>query len=766
MGMFCAPAPGASSVGGESSGLCGKALVSDGEGLKGASCATDANCQPGLRCDFIGLGGSCTQPGPAGGGAPSEKGQPCAKQTDCAAGLFCAADSTCQSYSKAFTPFAGVECGPDESPFRAYFEIPRPGMPPKDFFRLPFPNDIRVNADGTINLTDFPRPGPSPVGVDIVSLYVDTWAQDFDGFSPAAGVIFRFSKAVNFDSLQVNIYDITDPDNHVELGSTWNYTTARTKYNCQHRLHALSSADTPLLPNHRYAFVVNPRPPATQVSSSDGEVLQVEGDFAALLAETKPSDATLGRAWDQYAPLRTLLTKVYAGKSLAQIATFVPAATVFTVQDVPKHMKRLAAATNEQPAPQLKELTLCDSGVASPCEDESGARSCGTASPDFYELHGKMTMPIFQSGTAPYARAEDGGAIIVQNGKPVLARTEDVCFALSIPKKVAMPAGGWPLMVYGHGTNGSMRSFLEQTIKNETTANESIASKLANATVPMAVLGFDGNLHGARRGASTQSPDILYFNVVNPRAARDNTLQAASDVIQALRLTTVTVPMNLSPVGAELRFDGTKTLYWGHSQGSGAGQIALSQTDLSPAILFSGAGSRLIETLLSKQRPFNTKGGLEFLIGDTVDEFHPVMVLFQSFFDRADPIHHNPLYLRYVPDGLHPKHIYMAFGPGDTYTPEASQTRSAGSLGLGWVQTTDDPDFGKYYQKATRPVSNNYTAKDGVTQELVMRTAAVFRYKTDGCSDGHFVANCRTEAVADWLAFITSYLQTGTPTVP
>ncbi len=282
----------------------------------------------------------------------------------------------------------------------------------------------------------------------------------------------------------------------------------------------------------------------------------------------------------------------------------------------------------------------------------------------------------------------------------------------------------------------------------------------------MAVFGFDANMHGTRRGASTQSPDVLFFNVVNPRAARDNVLQAAADVISAMRVTSVNIPMNLSPINAEVKFDGTKTLYWGHSQGSVAGQIALSQTDLSPALLLSGAGSRLIESLLTKQRPFNTKGGLEFLIGDTVDEYHPVMILFQSFFDRADPIHHNPLYLRHVPDGLHPKHIYMAFGPGDTYTPDASQTRSAGSLGVGWVQTTDDPNFGQFFLKTNRPVKDNVDAIDGVTKTLVKRTAAVIRYKTDGCTDGHFVANCRTEAVADWLAFVQSYLTTGTPTIP
>ena len=59
-------------------------------------------------------------------------------------------------------------------------------MPPKDFFRLPFPNDVRVTA-GTLDMTDFPKPGPTPLGIDLVQLYVDAWVADFDGFS-AIGV--------------------------------------------------------------------------------------------------------------------------------------------------------------------------------------------------------------------------------------------------------------------------------------------------------------------------------------------------------------------------------------------------------------------------------------------------------------------------------------------------------------------------------------------------------------------------------------------------
>src|SRR5258708_8024153 len=96
--------------------------------------------------------------------------------------------------------------------------------------------------------------------------------------------------------------------------------------------------------------------------------------------------------------------------------------------------------------------------------------------------------------------------------------------ALTVPKGV-MPAGGWPLVVYAHGTGGSFRSHV----------TEGVAKRLASVDdgaggkVNIAVLGIDQVETGPRRGASTDSPDNLFYNFANPGAARGNTLQGAAD---------------------------------------------------------------------------------------------------------------------------------------------------------------------------------------------------------------------------------------------
>ena len=47
-----------------------------------------------------------------------------------------------------------------------------------------------------------------------------------------------------------------------------------------------------------------------------------------------------------------------------------------------------------------------------------------------------------------------------------------------------------------------------------------------------AVLSFDGVMHGPRRG-SDLSPEDLLFNVRNPAAARDNSLQGGADLFKS-----------------------------------------------------------------------------------------------------------------------------------------------------------------------------------------------------------------------------------------
>jgi hypothetical protein len=395
----------------------------------------------------------------------------------------------------------------------------------------------------------------------------------------------------------------------------------------------------------------------------------------------------------------------------------------------------------------LTSLTLCDAGVTSPCGDGTPARACPAADPAFSEIHGRFSVPIYQSGTAPYETPAEGGGIAEASGTPAVVRTEEVCFALTIPKKTPAPATGWPLVVYHHGTGGSMRSFID----------EGIAAKLASGTAPAAAFSFDAVEHGARKGGSPKKPDDLVFNPLNPRAARDNFLQGGVDILQALRVAGVSVTASSSPTGTAIVFDPTKLAFFGHSQGSTSGELAMAWTDAAQATVFSGAGAYLTASLLDKTMPVNIAAGMTFLIGDTLSPEHPVMTIFQSFFDRSDPLNYNPLIIRRAPPTIATKHVYMSWGKGDTYTPRSTLDANARSLGLSPAGSVIDELM---VTPIARPVTLNLTGSDNVP-----RTAAVLQYMPTGY-DGHFVATKNDAAIADWTAYLSSTFTTGTPTIP
>ena len=216
-----------------------------GNALPGATCTDTASCVRGAVCvrNAPGLYGVCEVPrggeitGPDGGtlafpdgqtpsaGAGNDIGGACMSQLDCLAGLTCASGSnTCQPPAPgigAATPWAGETCTPDDTgSTKAYFEIPAAdGTPPHDFFRLPFPNDIRRDpSTGHINLNGFPHPGNGIIGFDLVQRYALASQQDLDGFGTNQDVYFRFSGGIDFQTLHLGPHHPPDrPDGECGL---------------------------------------------------------------------------------------------------------------------------------------------------------------------------------------------------------------------------------------------------------------------------------------------------------------------------------------------------------------------------------------------------------------------------------------------------------------------------------------------------------------------------------------------------------------------
>jgi len=516
-GLYCSPID-----------LTCRPLSDDPQPL-GGICSSSADCQRGLVCDAdleelltqgpYGLlpeecldavnadetPKNCELPRTCTPRGKLDVGGFCGKSGDCLPGLYCIPDpldlrkSICAggvmlSAEPISVPlWGGIVCPRDDEAARAYFDVPRASTSDADFYRLPFPNDIRRDANG-IDLSGHPSP-PDDLAPQTAQRFIAESAS-LDGFSTNPVAVFRFSKALRTSDLSgssLRIVDITpsSPEYAQRASIGWGPSERRSNYVCPHWLGVHRPADLPLRSSTTYAAIIT-----RAVRASGGGEFARSPDLDALLGDQRPGDATLGSAWDKYAPLRAYLADAKSDVKKDDVLN----ATVFTTQDATGIVPKLRAAVEASGVPALSDLTVCKDGVRSPCEDASGRGACHSERSTFTEIHGRVRLPNFQRGMPPYESPEQGGDLdVAPDGSVRVQNDIEVCFALSVPKKQA-PADGFPVLIVGHPTGGSF-------------SDQMGAAGYAQwaATLPMAsaVLSIDLPEHGSRRGASERPPGLV-----------------------------------------------------------------------------------------------------------------------------------------------------------------------------------------------------------------------------------------------------------------
>jgi hypothetical protein len=706
-------------------GTCGPA----GDGVDGDGCTSDSQCRAGYRCLITGLSPKCV---PQGTG---DAGEPCDSTLDCYGGLTCS-NGTCGRGGLA--PWRGVTCEPpvDEGEeVRAFFEVPgAEDAEEGDFFRLPFPNDARRTGD-RVDLSGFPTPGVGILGLDPVALYVDAVQANDRAWGAFSTVYFRFSGQLDIDTVRsagaVRFIDVTPgaPELCQSRGLSWYASVGRRNYICENWLGVRRPLGQPLLPGHTYAVWLS-----TNVLRAVAEPNEPEADRAirrspnlvALIDDAEPSDPVLAPIHELYAPFRGYLAD--EGIDPSTVLT----ATVFTVDDHPSTMESIAGTIAELEPPTATDWTLCDDGVESPCPDSEGERACGPRTADYDEYHALVSLPIFQEGTAPYLTPEEGGGIVVSANPE---RT-DVCLSLTVPTGDA-PASGWPLAVTAHGTGGSFRSHV----------TPALAGALSVGSVKFAVLGIDQVVHGPRRGASTESPDNLFFNFLNPAAARGNPLQGAADQLSLLRFAATIDGTGDMPTS----IDPERIVFFGHSQGGTEGSLMLPYAGAYRGAVLSGNGGSLLHALLNKTSPVNVKALLPLLVQDpslnddsNTGEWSPVLSLLQQWIDPADPLNFARL-LSAPPEGHIAKSTFETYGLGDTYAPPVTLDNYSAAGGFVHVAPVlvEVPGLAV----APAPLAGNFAMG---TLTLGMR-----QYEPASGEDGHFVVFDVPRANEDMVRFLS-----------
>jgi hypothetical protein len=572
------------------------------------------------------------------------------------------------------------------------------------FFDHPWPSDLRRDPDGSIHYAGFYNPHNAPV----ITQYVDTFKGLLYGFSPAAPGYLRFTGDIDPTSLpkappdslpssatlQLIDIDPTSPERGHRRLVEWFWQKEKGVYWVSDTLAVQPALGYPLLPNTRYAYVVT-----TGVRDTKGLAIRPSPELEEILGLAAVTDKTKA-ARALFAPAVAELEKDgVPAKSVAHVA-------FFTTNDPTAELKAVRDTVRADfPPPTVDDATW----VVDPPEAEGISatpflpQGTGTDFDVYQGWYGPA--PNYQAGKIPFANFGDGGGFVFdKSGRAVLQSTFNMRFTFVVPNttKCPMPAAGYPMVMYAHGTGGDYRSIVEEF--------PSIGDVLAQHC--LASMGVDQIFHGVRPGAPIEydgpnetNPDpgyqngveLLFFNLINIVAARTNGRQSAIDVVQQARLFTdshVSVPASVSLTKAPILFDPSRLLFFGHSQGGLNGPLFLAVDDQVRGGVLSGSGSMLTIALLEKTSPQPSVASLvKLLLGLTTTEgaelnlFHPALAMAQTLIDTLDPIHYVGDIFQHPRPGFAPKSIYQTEGTysdglGDSFAPPHGIEVESVALGL------------------------------------------------------------------------------------
>jgi len=669
--------------------------------------------------------------------------------------------------------------GPQEQPgVQVRFDLTGEGS----FYDLPFPTDL-LRRDGdrpSLDLSLYPRQSPS-VFRKLMNDYVSL-AEQSDGFSLSTVSYFLFEAPIEEANLPVTPVLAQSRDSTVFLADVdprspeygrrfpiaLRFYRSADKFHPENLLAIAPYPGFPLRPRTRYGAVV-----LRSLGDASGAPLGSPLPLQQLLYGVNPGGPQGSRAVEVFAPLAAYLRD--EGIPAASVA----AANAFTTGDPVADTERIYSH-------------VCTLPVPTPCRPLVRTREYETYS----VLESAFTAPQFQQGDPPYLFG--GGAIVFdQDGKPVEQRREEVPFALSIPKG-RMPAAGWPLVIYIHGTGGVSTQFVDRGRRTDpdTPPPPGTGPALTFAQRGIAAAGAALPVH-PERGGLLQGMD--FYNVFQPAALRDNLRQAMAEQVLFLRMLRQLAvdpalcpgtDASLAPDG-QIRFDPDHLFAMGQSLGSLVLDLWAALEDNLVAVIPSGTGAHFgVMALEMREFPFLSL--LEVLLGasspDEIDLFHPFLNLVLLAWGPADPVNFARHYFLEPLEGRQPKHVQFSQGFFDAFFTPPAQNAFIAAAGLqlagepfpadefdaiARARDYDSPWCGieqpcsastveitalRGLAVAPYPVSGNIDAGGGRPV-----TAVVVEQLDDGILDGHNV-NFQFDSLKYQVGcFLRTLVDTGTP---
>ncbi len=614
---------------------------------------------------------------------------------------------------------------------KAYFKIPE-DKKPQNFYFFPFPSDLLINSDGTLNIDGF----PNPKNIDLLNTYLDTVKRHFSGFSTQGAIYIKFDNSLDTKSLPSDTLKTIDSDSPVALINISDnkykgeripllirFVEKGDKYISSNTLILTPESGFVLRPRNKYALYIT-----RSIKDIDGKALGSLKEFESTKSKSPLSDPVMEKARLLYSPVYDYLKTI--GIKREDIAIM----TIFTTSDPASELIRMRDFIISTGEYKIKEIK----------QDIKSSKYCG--------ISGVYQTIKFQKGNPPYDNLDSGMFEFKEDGEPVVQGYEDVRFYLILPNS-EMPINGFPLVLYAHGTGGDYKSFVYEDI------GENLSSK------GIAVVSFDQPLHGARNTGGW-NVEMKTFNISNMLATRDNFRQSALDTVVLMQtMLKNTISSDISCNGKEIKFDTDKIYFFGHSQGGLTGPLfAGIEPDLKAA-LFSEGGGRFIISVYQKTEPVDIPKVARTLLaleeGDyDIDLYHPVLNILQIIADPTDPANYGRLLIKNPScknNRCTPKHIFMTEGTIDPYTPPDAIEALALSIGVNpYRELYRSKDF---FEKYGYNIVDSNKLPDNVSTEdkNLSATGVLVQFK----DQGHFPVFYDSEAIEMYKTFFYSLSTTG-----
>jgi hypothetical protein len=642
------------------------------------------------------------------------------------------------------------------------------------FYDQPFPSDARLNAKG----------GPDLAGLPFNSLFTSfdqlrKVASEHKGIPVVPVAYFKFTgpvaaqdfeKVIPADKMSpVVLIDIDDASD--EKGRIFPTIAATPETDAYVPDNLLAVGVRPgfvLKPNRKYAFAV-----MRSLGDASGKPLSIAPAMAALAAGKAPEGKNGDALLKLYAPLFATL------KTAGIDPTWVAAANVFTTGDVVQDLSDLSTGL-------LAKYPVTVDNLAIDADD-------GASHPRYCELRGTVTLPQFQKGKPPYDT--EGLFDFSDNGLPAKQRDEKVPVSITLPNGT-MPAAGYPLVVYFHGSGGLSTAIEDRGtwhpepdpnkcpdkhqdewngVKGCNTKGEGPAHVLAPhgfAMVNMALPVNPERLPGAS--------DTAYLNLNNVAAGRDLFRQGVIEqrmLIKAMSTlqidqASVAACSQLALPGGETKFKFDTTHLYGQGQSMG-GQYVNLMGAVEPLMLgavATGAGGYWSYFILytSLIPDLGQKIGTIFLgTPAKLSHLHPGLFTFQIAWEPVDPMIYMPRVARRPLKGHPQRSIYEPVGKGDSYFP--TQTYDAMALAYGhkeggkvvWPTMQEALKLDGLDGLISYPIKDDLTSSTGQKY-----TGAILQYEGDGVYDPHAIYTQLDDVKYQYGCFLESMLKTGKATIP